>query len=836
MVRIFWIVGILFVSAGSIASAQSPSYDELNRQAEDAYCSRDFAKAVELSLSALELAKPDWTRTIDQVDRLAGASEKLRDYAAAERYYGQLLQILEQKFGKDSLNSAFAMEALARILARSNRLDEAEALFRRVPAARNKELAQFAKDIPNFQMPDVFQSRDHANIGFVALKRKQWQTAFDEYSQSILTIDTFGEQSDSRDSLLDLSSETNSGTFVGLARAAFELSKEPGQDATLLLEKSFEGLQRKWNTAAAEALRKAAARSQAPSRPAARKTQDREELLAALEAEREDLTQAWFAKRNADPIYKQGASAGVDADARYMAMGPEEREKIHALLAEMVGQCMKQNPPCNVEMNDVMARYDGKPAQARTQADQLHDREKQIPGFEEYDRRRIELEIEIGQLHAAGVTTSAVPQPESDANATPQLAAPQLTVSEVQGLLDEDEALLAYLIDEEEGFVWVITPTSATLSPLSIGNSELERAVNRMRSALEPPSAGGEKASAETARVSFPLTAAHEAYEKLLAPVRASIADKRHLLIVPTGLLTGLPFHVLLTEAPEPTLGELDGYRKAPWLARSYAISTLPSVDSLKSSRATRHAQAASAFLGFGDPNFDHTTPVASQRTRDVSAVATRCMRSRTAAVSKLNRLPDTGKELKDVASALGVAGDEILLGQAASEARVAEMSKSNVLSNYRVLYFATHGLVTGELRGLLEPALALTASQGDDGLLTSSEIAQLHLNADLVVLSACNTSSARRPGEETLSGLARGFLYAGARALIVSYWPADSFAASQLMSKTFARLAADPKGGYAEALKQGMLELINQGDIVGAHPGYWAPFVIVGDGRNLTR
>ena len=119
-----------------------------------------------------------------------------------------------------------------------------------------------------------------------------------------------------------------------------------------------------------------------------------------------------------------------------------------------------------------------------------------------------------------------------------------------------------------------------------------------------------------------------------------------------------------------------------------------------------------------------------------------------------------------------------------------------------------------------------------DDGLLTASEVAQLNLNADWVVLSACNTIAGEKPGAEALSGLARSFFYAGARALLVTHWAVDSAAATRLTTATFDRLAADPKLGRAEALRQAMLAYL--GDTSSprnAYPAFWAPFALVGEG-----
>jgi hypothetical protein len=165
---------------------------------------------------------------------------------------------------------------------------------------------------------------------------------------------------------------------------------------------------------------------------------------------------------------------------------------------------------------------------------------------------------------------------------------------------------------------------------------------------------------------------------------------------------------------------------------------------------------------------------------------------------------------------------------------------KRTALADYRVVYFATHGLVAGDIAGLGEPSLALTLpkqpTELDDGLLTASEVAQLKLNADWVVLSACNTAAADKPGAEALSGLARAFFYAGARALLVSHWSVDSEAATRLTTSTFALMKADPKLGRAAALRDAMLAYMNdKGSPLNAYPAFWAPFSIIGEGAESS-
>ena len=192
--------------------------------------------------------------------------------------------------------------------------------------------------------------------------------------------------------------------------------------------------------------------------------------------------------------------------------------------------------------------------------------------------------------------------------------------------------------------------------------------------------------------------------------------------------------------------------------------------------------------------------------------------------------------------ASVGCAGSAVYLGERATESTLKTLSASGDLKRARILHFATHGLLAGETEGITrsraEPALMLTpppqASDEDDGLLTASEVAQLKLDADWVVMSACNTAAGEKVDTEALSGLARAFFYAGSRALLVSHWYVDSDAAVALTSGAFAQLQANPSLGRAEALRRSMLALIDKGG-PNAHPAYWAPFVVVGEGATTN-
>ena len=244
--------------------------------------------------------------------------------------------------------------------------------------------------------------------------------------------------------------------------------------------------------------------------------------------------------------------------------------------------------------------------------------------------------------------------------------------------------------------------------------------------------------------------------------------------------------------------------------------------------------------IGFGDPVFDRTTPTPGrQHVSALNRTLTSFYRGMTADTKSLAEalpaLPETVDELRAVAKELGAKAEDLKLGEAASVTNV----KKERLDNYRVVYFATHALVAGEVEKFAkvkaEPALVLSIPEKptdeDDGLLRASDVAMLKMNADFVVLSACNTAAGDKPGAEALSGLARAFFYAGARSLVVSHWEVDSEATVALMDGLFDALKANPHLSHAEALRASMLRMIAKpSKAEWAHPQFWAPFVVVGE------
>ena len=254
------------------------------------------------------------------------------------------------------------------------------------------------------------------------------------------------------------------------------------------------------------------------------------------------------------------------------------------------------------------------------------------------------------------------------------------------------------------------------------------------------------------------------------------IKDKQ-LLIVPSGALTQVPFQVLVTQPPDLALAGVAAMRHATWLIRSHAITVLPAVSSLKALRRdARPSRASLPMIGFGNPllggdpadrdraalaRANTTCPVeVASISVDGRGVAPFDLHNGLANVAQIRQappLPETADELCAVAKDLNVAADNIYLGARATVPEVQHLSETGALAMYHLIHFATHGALSGQIKGTAEPGLILTppveATETDDGYLSASRIATLKLDADWVILSACNTAAGESKTADALSG-----------------------------------------------------------------------------------
>ncbi len=415
-----------------------------------------------------------------------------------------------------------------------------------------------------------------------------------------------------------------------------------------------------------------------------------------------------------------------------------------------------------------------------------------------------------------------------------------LPLAEARALLKPGEAVLVFAFGPKNGYAFALTPDKAVAALLpDLSEAKINADVSKLRSSLDPSNAA---TASQLPRLD--VETAYGLYARLFGPLDTALSDVKHLFIVPAGALSGLSFPALLTKKPEKPIERLADYKNLPWLARSWSVTLLPSANSLWALRElARPSQADRPFLGVGDPKLGTGEGAASRGLAGRSVVTRGAVDL--AKLRELPSLPDTADELREIAAILAnKAPDSLLLSGAATEKGL----RGKDLKAYAVIAFATHGLIAGELGGLAEPALVLTppalkpgetAPPDNDGLLLGSEAAALSLDADWIILSACNTAAGDgKAGADGLSGLARSFFLAGARTLLVSNWPVLSGAAVELTTRMLKHVSENPELHRSEALRLAMLELADNEDMPAyfAHPGAWAPFVVVGDGGPLPR
>ncbi|HEY6896444.1 MAG TPA: CHAT domain-containing protein [Rhodocyclaceae bacterium] len=424
------------------------------------------------------------------------------------------------------------------------------------------------------------------------------------------------------------------------------------------------------------------------------------------------------------------------------------------------------------------------------------------------------------------------------------LAPKPVGMEAIQKLLKPGEAVISIYAGAEQSYVWAIPAQGVPRFAIArLSGEALGSKVASLRKALDPDVVSAAKLPA------FPYELSHELFSKLLAPVEPAWQAAQELIVIPHGRFAQLPLAILTTApfAPRPAKRDYEEMAAAPWLIKRVAISYLPAAVAMPALRGKSNKSTAErAFVGFGDPIFS-----AEARAKAAAPGAQRGIQRRSLNIAPavapreaaplidfrlLPPLPDTAAEITEIGKALSADGErDVFLNRRAAESVV----KTTKLSAYRVVMFATHGLMNGEMPGLYQPALALSnpaeiGEQGEDGMLTMQEILDLKLQADWVVLSACNSAAGGSQNGESVSGLGRAFFYAGAKSLLVTNWAVETTSARLLTTAVFRQWADTPNRSRAYALQQASLGLMRQSAGSGfsyAHPMFWAPYTLVGDG-----
>jgi CHAT domain-containing protein/tetratricopeptide (TPR) repeat protein len=777
-------------------------------------------RALVIQEGAIGASHPETAKTLNN---LAEALNWLDQAEEAERLFRQSLAIREQASGPDDLSVAIALDNLSAFLQKQKRYAEAEAMARRALAIRTAQQAanhpELALSIGNLAValdnlgrhaeakdlhlraiaikqellggshPELAISL--SNLGINRLDERDWQAAYDHFRRSNdiwlsrrTSLSVAGASFPAGDQELKRFSDS----FVGRVAAGYELHRNASPALrSKLSDEGFAALQRASLSSAASALANMSARVAAGS-----------PRLTALVREQQDLT-----------------------------------EELQALDKSLIAAI--SSPPAS--------RSSQGEADLRTRTQAVQSRLTALTS---------ELAAQFPQFAAL-----SNPEPSS--------------IAEVRKALRPQEALYTVVLTRDGSFAWVITAETDRWVRIERSRAEIEDDVAALRCGLDAaawasaktrcPALTGQSYSRRKAAAGrmlpFDLERAHALYSTLFGQVEDLIAG-RHLVIVPTGPLAQLPFNVLVTEKPSNPV-DTEDYRSAAWLARRTAVTVLPSVNSLVALRAhTRPSAAPRPYLGLGNPLLNGpdagyaslaAQALAKQTCNDpagageialletrgiVSPMVTSGSLADIAFLRAQPPLPETADELCSVARNLKIDAASVHLGRKATETAIKALNKQGALAGYRVLHFATHGAMSGEIAGISEPGLVLTppdrASAADDGYLAAGEIAALNLDADLVILSACNTAAGDAGDTEVLSGLARSFFYAGARSLLVSHWAVNSAVTVQLVTTALSLMNGDARLDRSEALRRSMLALIDHGGTTDAHPASWAPFVVVGE------
>jgi CHAT domain-containing protein len=388
---------------------------------------------------------------------------------------------------------------------------------------------------------------------------------------------------------------------------------------------------------------------------------------------------------------------------------------------------------------------------------------------------------------------------------------------ELAAKLRPNEAYVSLYTGQRLGAAFVVTADGRlSLHKVDQSRSLVLQSVRKMRLPFDEsrmPAAAGQWGG-------FDPAAAFDLYRVWLAPSTPALGKADSIHLAAGGALASVPWAATLIE-PAASLST------AKWWGSNKSISATPGASSIVLSRSIASKLGDKPFMAFADPQFSNQ-PV------NARAAATRGKLVRSSSgvfdYTKVTPLPETLDEARAVASALHAdPATDVISGSAATRSRVL----AEKLDNRRVVAYATHGVLPGEIPRITKPALAM-AFEGkgtEDSLLTTDDIVTLRLSADWIILSACNTGLTESGTGEAVSGMARAFFAAGAKSILATQWAVESESAKLLVVETLGTYANNPALGKAQALASAQRSMIEgKHGALFQHPFFWAPYFMIGE------
>lgn len=374
-------------------------------------------------------------------------------------------------------------------------------------------------------------------------------------------------------------------------------------------------------------------------------------------------------------------------------------------------------------------------------------------------------------------------------------------------------ALIEYFMSADSLYIFSVTKKKFGLTVVP-KDSLFEERIRLMRNLLVHGKTSEWRLYAETS---------HDLYKTLIRPLTLS-TDIRHLVIIPDGALHLIPFESLVTR---PVRGRERGFENLKYLIQEYSVSYSYSAALYLESLNKTRSGAAKEYIGFAPVFSEESGAGTVTRPHAIfladSAGTTRRLTGR----NTIAAIPGTRDEI------LSVYGGFSAKKKPAAVYTYLRANEDNLkkerLSDYRYIHFATHGFVNEDKPQYSGIILAQDSSADEDGVLYAGEVYGLQLDAESVILSACETGLGRQVRGEGIIGLTRGFLYAGARSVVVSLWTVADESTSRLMQDYFRRLAKDNKSqnDQAKHLRETKIKMTQ--DRKYAHPFFWSPFVLIG-------